>query len=446
MQMLAKNYHSHNRTGNFVAWDYSYNMMVSSGDGGIIFTNGDNDTFPLWYLQEVEEVRTDVRVANLSLLNTSWYIQQLKDKEPTAPISLTDQQISQLQYPQPWPEKRTFEIPTIPPAVRQAESNQYRLSLAIDTVDVPEKMSFEVRPKIRIPVGGGKTVGGLRIQDWMVLNILATNLFQKPLYFAVTTSDQNRLDGLKNYQRMDGLLFRVTTIPDWPIDPDVLYDNLMNKFKYRNLDNPDVHFNQNIVGLLQNYRSAFFRLGSQYLQNDETDRFKEVIQKIYTVMPPEVIPFTNNQFKQVMTSFAHIAEVYPIDSLNARNYSLRELQISGEVGITYGVYEIAKRGYGELLHVMEISSGSDRVQNYLRSFFRKPADYYQASEEQRSRMLENAISQLRRQMVRMYKQFEEYDDGIAFVEQWLEQKPDDQIAKKELEEFKKLKEKKASGA
>jgi hypothetical protein len=446
MQMLAKNYHSHNRTGNFVAWDYSYNMMVSSDDGGIIFTNGDNDTFPLWYLQEVEEVRTDVRVANLSLLNTSWYIQQLKDKEPTAPISLTNQQISQLQYPQPWPEKRTFEIPTIPPAVRQAESNQYRLSLAIDTVDVPEKMSFEVRPKIRIPVGGGKTVGGLRIQDWMVLNILATNLFQKPLYFAVTTSDQNRLDGLKNYQRMDGLLFRVTTIPDWPIDPDVLYDNLMNKFKYRNLDNPDVHFNQNIVGLLQNYRSAFFRLGSQYLQNDETDRFKEVIQKIYTVMPPEVIPFTNNQFKQVMTSFAHIAEVYPIDSLNARNYSLRELQISGEVGITYGVYEIAKRGYGELLHVMEISSGSDQVQNYLRSFFRKPADYYQASEEQRSRMLENAISQLRRQMVRMYKQFEEYDDGIAFVEQWLEQKPDDQIAKKELEEFKKLKEKKASGA
>jgi hypothetical protein len=446
INMLAKNYHSHDRTGNFVAWDYSYNMLISSEEGGIMFTNGDNDTFPLWYLQEVEDVCTDVRVANLSLLNTSWYIQQLKDKEPKVSISLTNQQISQLQYPQPWPEKRTFEIPTIPPAVRQAEANQYRLSLVSDTVDVPEKMSFEVTPKIRIPTGGGKSVGGLRIQDWMVLNILATNQFQKPLYFAVTTSDQNRLDGLKEYQRMDGLLFKITTIPGWSADPNVLYDNLMNKFKYRNLNNPDVYFNENIMGLLQNYRSAFFRLSSLYLQNKEMDRFKEVIQKIYTVMPPEVIPFTNNQFKQVMNAFALLADVYPLDSLNTRNYSLRELQTAGEVGLTYGVYEIAKKGYGELLHAMETSSGSDQVQNYLRSFFRKPTDYYQASEEQRNRMLQNATEQLRRQMVRMYKQFEEYDDGIAFLEQWLEQKPDDQIAKRELEEFKNLKENKESGA
>jgi hypothetical protein len=220
----------------------------------------------------------------------------------------------------------------------------------------------------------------------------------------------------------------------------------MNKFKYRNLNNPDVYYNENIQGLLQNYRSAFFRLGSIYLQNNEMDRFKEVIQKIYTVMPPEVIPFTNNQFKQVMNAFAMLADVYPLDSLNSRNYSLRELQTAGEVGLTYGVYKIAKKGYSELLHIMETESGSDQVQNYLRSFFRNPSDYLQASEEQKNRMLQNATDQLRRQMLRMYKQFEEYDDGIAFVEKWLEKKPDDPSAKKELEEFRKLKANKESGA
>lgn len=444
--MLAKNYHSHNRSGNYVAWDYSYNMLISSEKSGIMFTNGDNDTFPLWYLQEVENVRTDVRVANLSLLNTSWYIQQLKDKEPKVPISLTDQQIDQLVYPQPWPEKRTIEISTIPPSIRDAEISQYRLSLSTDTAKVPDKVSFDLGPKIRIPIGGGRMAGALRIQDWMVLNILITNQFEKPLYFAVTTSDQNRLDGLKDYQRMDGLLFKITIIPGWSVDPEILYDNLMNKFNYRNLNNPKVYYNDNIVGLLQNYRSAFFRLASEYLANKQMDKFNEVIRKLYEVMPPEVIPFTNSQFKQVLTAFALLSEVYPLDSLNIRNYTPRELQVCGEVGLTYGNYQLAQKGYSELLAELESNPNSMALQDYLRSFFRNPNDYLQASEEQKANMLQNAADQLRRQMLRMYREFKEYDAGVAFLEKWVELKPDNQYAQKQLEEFKKLSAEKQAGS
>ena len=94
--MAATHFAPHDRTGNHIAFDYGRNMLESCAPGSILFTNGDNDTFPLWFLQEVMDIRKDVQVVNLSLLNTNWYIKQLKDMDPGVTVRYTDEFIDEI--------------------------------------------------------------------------------------------------------------------------------------------------------------------------------------------------------------------------------------------------------------------------------------------------------------------------------------------------------------
>ncbi|MCF8414149.1 MAG: DUF2723 domain-containing protein, partial [Melioribacteraceae bacterium] len=194
--MLLENFNRNDRSRNFVPWDYSYNMLQSVAPNAVIFTNGDNDTFPLWYLQDVEGVRQDVRIANLSLLNTPWYIKQLKNTEPHGAekikMTLSDAQIDRIG-PQQWNTKEV-SIPVTPEAFEQ-----------IGITDTALTKKTEIRWKMPHTAQFGN-VTAVRTQDPVALDLTRANNWERPIYFAVTSSDQAKL-GLNDYLKMEGMAF-----------------------------------------------------------------------------------------------------------------------------------------------------------------------------------------------------------------------------------------------
>ena len=277
INLLAFNFKDHDRSGNYVAYDYSYNILQSCEPNSILFTNGDNDTFPLWFLQYVYNIRPDVRIVNLSLLNTDWYIKQLKNQEPKVPITLTDNQIEQLQLI-PW-EAQKIRIPV--PASARSE--------VLGEVDIASQA--QAQPLNELEVDVQPTVFGkaLRVQDFMILNIIYANQWRKPINFAVTVSDDNKVN-LDPYLRMDGLVFKLVPMSGDVLARERLQKNLFEVFKYRNLDNPAIFYDDNVVGLLQNYRAAYLRLAQEYLMQRNNARVVETLDQMEKIMPEKIIP------------------------------------------------------------------------------------------------------------------------------------------------------------
>ncbi|MCH8299184.1 MAG: DUF2723 domain-containing protein [Candidatus Marinimicrobia bacterium] len=285
--MMVKGYNEHDRSGNYVAWDYSYNILATTEPNAIIFTNGDNDTFPVWYLQEVEGIRKDVKVVNLSLLNTPWYIKQLRDYEPKINITLSDKQIEEMSL-RSWPrEGMKVSIPGEPDASGNVTN-----------------MEWHVKPTVKT-----ERYAALRIQDMMILHILEKNKWKRPIYFAVTVSPDNKI-GLERYLRMDGLAFKIIASSPIAVNSDgtaktqeALYpelintskieENLIKNYRYKNLNNPDVYLNPNVKKLLQNYRSAFLQLGYKYMMEGKKENLSSLLNSMEEIMPESVIPVTN---------------------------------------------------------------------------------------------------------------------------------------------------------
>jgi hypothetical protein len=302
VKMLSANYFTHDRSRNYVAWDYSYNLLQTCAPNSILFTNGDNDTFPLWYLQDVEGVRRDVKIVNLSLLNTEWYIRQLKNNDPynvgTVRIRFSDEQIQNIR-PSQW-KTRELSIP---------------LPKEFGTENVSENFIKEYNVRDSSVIKEGKLtwtmphtlsfgdVNAIRVQDIMVREIIEANNWQRPIYFAVTCSDDSKI-GLQDYLRMEGMAFRL--VPERRpsqsefVEPNVLAAQLKENpsfsrefkpgFKFRGLNDSTIFLDDNHRRMIQNYRNAFIRMTLYYLSQGQNDLAVQTLDEMENKMPRKLLP------------------------------------------------------------------------------------------------------------------------------------------------------------
>ncbi|MDZ7660198.1 protein O-mannosyl-transferase family [Fodinibius sp.] len=288
--MGMENFHDHDRGERYVAPDYAYNLLNSTAPNAILFTNGDNDTFPLWYLQEVEGIRTDVRIVCLSLLNTDWYIKQLRDQwsheSAPLPISFDDEKVEQLTSGLSMHNPDTLRIPVEKNMLKNAFSSMKNYKQAIE-VDTSKNLGFDLsKIHFQIPIDSldsevawyyeGRSAGQDRqgnrryytqVQDEVILNILRNNDWLRPVYFANTVSTQSQMN-LQPYFRFEGKAFRV--VPQrrqsqgygW-MDASIHAKRLSN-FQFRKWNEPDNYFDENIRRMLGNYRFSITELANKY--------------------------------------------------------------------------------------------------------------------------------------------------------------------------------------
>jgi len=326
-QLLVKNYHTHDRSDNYLAWDYSYNILISCEPNAILFTHGDNDTYPLWYLQQVEKIRQDVSIVNLSLLNADWYIRQLNEVEPKVPMQLTGINLDRLSLMAWKKQKVTINVPS---GIATEFQNEYLKHMNRSFIDKPDQISFEVKPTMQVPDNRGKSVGVIRPQDYMILNIIAANQWERPVYFSVTLPIYNIFPDLTRYLRMDGMVQKLVPYRDWSIAPDIIKANLNNVYHYRGLNDPDVYFDRVAIGMLQNYRLNFQHLAEYYAREKNDSAIKDTLDAMEEAIPETTIPFANRSLRLYNEGLEYIAGTKSLDSLLNRNTNQNDLLVMSE--------------------------------------------------------------------------------------------------------------------
>jgi hypothetical protein len=321
VMMGAKSWDNHNRDNRYQSVDFAKNLLNSCAPNAVLFTGGDNDTFPLWYVQEVEGFRRDVRVCNLSLLGTEWYIQQMKRKtyeSDALPISLEFDNFNKGKndiipfYEVPGVKngidlKQYINlIKSNSPAVQVPLTNGDMTSVLPSSVlflpidkNAIAKANFVpamLRPMVKDTLQWTIGKKDLYKPDLIMLDIIASNNWQRPIYFSSTLASDNYLN-LKNYMQLEGYAYRLMPVAvpgatDGYVNSDIMYTNMTKKTFWREFDNPDVYYDETYKGPpVISARIAFFRLADQLIREGNINKAREVLNYSLKVIPDKSIPF-----------------------------------------------------------------------------------------------------------------------------------------------------------
>jgi len=319
--MGMNGWNDHNRSGRTTAVDFASNYLNSCAPNAIIFTQGDNDTYPLWYAQEVEGIRKDVRVVNLSLLGVDWYVNQLRYKMNDAdPVELTftpemlragnRDQVRYVNNPKLDPNKY-YEAKSIMEFIA-TDNDKLKQQIGVPYYLPTKKIKFSIDENAAKNIGliaqNDTTYlkelnldiskNSLMKNDLMTLDIVASNLNKRPIYFAVSVSPSAFM-GFQKYFEQEGLTYRIVPRLNKsgqptgaPIATEEMYTNLMEEFKFGKIDtNPKVYVDENISRMTLNLVSNYSKLAKQLIQEGDNERAILVLNKLEASLPLDKVPY-----------------------------------------------------------------------------------------------------------------------------------------------------------
>ena len=366
IQMASQTWDDHDRSGRYMARDFGENYLMSLQESGnpIIFTNGDNDTFPLWYGQETEGFRPDARTCNLSYLQTDWYIDQMKRPaydSPSVPITWnrSDYVEGNNEYIPVHPEVAKSIDQLYAEAEKEAMAGNPEVKLNIEKqwgenpyelknilehwVRNPNNKDLNIIPTDSIVIKvdkeavrrSGMMIPGDSIPDYMhislkgkrglyknelmMLEMLAETNWERPLYMAISVGTDNQL-GMANHFVQEGLAYRFTPFDNTKtgvtIDSEKMYDNLMHKFKFGGIDQPGIYIDENALRMCYSHRRIFAQLVQQLMKEGKKDKAKAALDYVEKMVPAVNVPYDfQNGSLQMAEAYYQLGETEKADAI-----------------------------------------------------------------------------------------------------------------------------------
>jgi hypothetical protein len=406
--MAAEGWDDHDRSDRFFSVDSAVNYLESCAPNAVLFTGGDNDTFPLWYAQEVEGVRTDVRVVVLSYYNTDWYIEQSLQKHYESQpfqytLTLDNYRQGGLNDYLPYFDRklksmdlnRFLELvrdnnkvllhPNYGGSRNMLPTKEIVLKVDVEKVRklgiVPPELDSLIVPEMRLRVRGN----ALEKKDLAMLDLLASSNWERPLYVNNTSLSQFGVD-LSRYVVQEGNAYRILPVynprrfdQQELVNTEVSYKNMMEKFQFRNLDRSDVYYSPDYRNFVLNHRSSFNSLAEALLTKGDKEKAKQVLLANLSKMPDQGIPYDYSNAQTVSLLF----------EVGEKAKALELVQIMWPRANEMAEYLISERDFGRELQVNVVilgelqralfRAGEDELAKKVEEAYNKHAVMFQQS-------------------------------------------------------------------